>query len=313
MIDTDLSFNTVSKWLKLRHLVLIDSLARTRNMHATAEVMSLTQPAISKMLQEIESQLGFTLFERHTRSMTLTELGHHVTRYARIALQDTELFVEQINKLRAGGHGLLRVGAIFGATSGALPQAILQIKRQRPVLSVEITEQTSNQLLQLLELKKLDLIIARFPGEGYERFFDFQPIGPEPFCLVANSNHPLCRMTEVSVEALIDWPWVMYPLNTPIRQRMDHAFSAFNIPVPDNTVETISMQIFLQLLQAGPMLAMLPESMVNAHVQSGTLKVVNSPFRIEPQEFGVIVRKNEVASENSRLLIDLLIGDVRHA
>jgi DNA-binding transcriptional LysR family regulator len=110
---SELSFSSVCGWLKFRHLLLIDTLGRTRNMHLAAQQMNLSQPAISKMLKEIESLLGFALFERQPRSMPPTALGEHVLRYAQIALNDARSFVEQISSLREGGHGHLKVGGIL--------------------------------------------------------------------------------------------------------------------------------------------------------------------------------------------------------
>ena len=81
----DVAFNQLCNWLRFRHLVLINTLARTQNMHATAQEMSISQPAVSKMLREIEHQLGFEVFARLPRSMTLTDLGSHVARFAQIA------------------------------------------------------------------------------------------------------------------------------------------------------------------------------------------------------------------------------------
>ena len=59
---SNLSYSSFYNWMKLRHLVLIETLARTNNMHLTAEQMNLSQPAISKMLKEIENLIGFKLF-----------------------------------------------------------------------------------------------------------------------------------------------------------------------------------------------------------------------------------------------------------
>lgn len=148
---SDLSFSSFCGWLKFRHLLLIDTLGRTRNMHLAAQQMNLSQPAISKMLKEIESLLGFALFERLPRSMPPTAVGEHVLRYAQIALNDARSFVEQISSLREGGHGFLKVGGIFAATAVALPEAILQIKQRWPLLSIEVVEQTSNHLMEMLE------------------------------------------------------------------------------------------------------------------------------------------------------------------
>jgi DNA-binding transcriptional LysR family regulator len=306
MENDQITVGGITRWLKLKHLVMINSLAKTRNMHTTAEQMNVTQPAISKLLRDLEVALGFSLFERQTRHLVLTELGEFVARYARITLEDTESFIDQLNKLRKGGHGHLKIGTIFAATSVVLPEAIASIKRERPLLSIEVIEHTSNHLLEMLDQKKLDLIIARFTDEDCQAF-EFTSLGPEPFCLVANSRHPLCSLEEVPTEALSECPWVMYPLHTPIRQRMERAFAMFKILPPTNTVETISMPTFLQLLQSGPMLAMLPQSMVQAQLITGQLKILNTPFQVESQDYGVITCRDEPASEPARTFVATLL------
>ncbi len=55
----DLTYSSLNNWLKFKHLVLLETLARTNNMHLAAEQMNLSQPAVSKMLKEIEGLLGF--------------------------------------------------------------------------------------------------------------------------------------------------------------------------------------------------------------------------------------------------------------
>lgn len=83
-MSPDLTHSSFCNWIRYKHLVLIDTLARTRNMHATATRMNLSQPALSKMLRDLEEQFGFALFERLPRSMPPTELGEYVVRYARV-------------------------------------------------------------------------------------------------------------------------------------------------------------------------------------------------------------------------------------
>ena len=65
----DLNYSSFNNWFKYRHLVLLETLARTKNMHLAAEQMNLSQPAISKMLKEIENMLGFSIFERFARAV----------------------------------------------------------------------------------------------------------------------------------------------------------------------------------------------------------------------------------------------------
>jgi DNA-binding transcriptional LysR family regulator len=290
---SDISLPHLCNWLKFKHLMLIDTLARTRNMHLAAQHMNLSQPAVSKMLREIEKQLGFDLFERLPRNMPPTALGEHVLRYAQIALNDASKFADQISSLREGGHGFLKVGAIFAATAVVLPDAIVQIKQRWPLLSIEVVEQTSDHLMEMLEDKKLDLAVARFTHETQQQIYDFRALAPEPFCMVVNSRHPLTQLDETPLQELGKWPWIMYPVGTPIRARMEQAFAKAGIATPRNTVDTISMQTFLQVLQSGPMIAMLPESMVQPHLDSGLLKILNTALKLAPQDYGVLTRKGE--------------------
>ncbi|MHC8287241.1 LysR family transcriptional regulator [Pseudomonas sp. XS1P51] len=311
----ELSFSSFCGWLKFRHLLLIDTLGRTRNMHLAAQQMNLSQPAISKMLKEIESLLGFALFERQPRSMPPTALGEHVLRYAQIALNDARSFVEQISSLREGGHGHLKVGGIFAATAVALPEAILQIKQRWPLLSIEVVEQTSNYLMEMLEEKRLDLAIARFTDQSQQQRYDFQPLAPEPFCIVVNSRHPLADAGPISLQQLVDLPWILYPVGTPIRARMELAFAEAGVSMPRNTIDTISMQTFLQVLQRGPMIGMLPDAMVHPLLDSGQLKTLDTPLHLVPQDYGILTRKGEqlvgaalefaeILKENARLAGD---------
>ena len=156
---------TLHNWLRYRHLALIDSLARTGNMHSSAQQLGLSQPAVSKMLRDIENQFGFTLFERLNRELPATELGAEVIAYAQRALNDCQTFSYRLESLRQGGHGYLKVGAIFAATAHALPETLLRLKGRRPLLTIELLEDTSDHLLKLLEHKQLDLVVGRFTDQ----------------------------------------------------------------------------------------------------------------------------------------------------
>ncbi len=178
-------------WLRLRHLLLIDTLARTANMHATAQSMGLSQPAVSKMLRDIEEFLAVALFERRPRELVPTDLGRVVIDYARRTLNDCQRFDRELENLRQGGYGQLRVGAIFAATAHALPEAILRIKQERPLLAVELVEQTSDQLLVMLENKELDLVVGRYTRPEQQQLFSYEALYLEPFVLTVHGRPPV--------------------------------------------------------------------------------------------------------------------------
>ena len=304
----DVGFKQLCNWLRFRHLVLIDNLARTQNMHATAEAMNISQPAVSKMLREIENQLGFALFHRLPRSMSPTDLGSHVARYAQISLNDAEHFVGQVNHLRQGGHGLLKIGTIFAPTSVALPAAIVGVKQRWPLLTLDVLEGTSANLLSMLEHKQLDLVIARFTLDSHRKLFDFQALAPEPLCLVTGSQHPLAGARELPLAELGSWPWIVYPAGTPMRARLERAFVEAGMQTPENTVETSSMQTTLQLLQTADMVAMLAESMVGPDIQAGRLTRLALPFPLVLADYGIITRRHETPGWSAQAFIEQLLS-----
>lgn len=305
----DLSYSSLNNWLKYKHLVLLETLARTNNMHLTAEQMNLSQPAVSKMLKEIESLLGFAVFERLSRSMPVTALGQYVIQYAQRVLNDAKHFVEDIEMMRLGGHGFLKIGGIFAATAVVIPNSIIEIKEKWPLLSIDVVEQTSDHLMEMLSEHTLDLAVGRLTKITQQQFFDFQPLGPEPFCIVVNREHPCAGQAFCKLEDLLNWPWLLYPKGTPIRERMEGAFTRAQVNIPLNTINTMSMQTFLQILHSAPMIAMLPEAMVMQQVKEGKLSILKTDLILDVQDYGILTRKGEPISEIAQTFMDILLNN----
>ncbi|MGE8498791.1 MAG: LysR family transcriptional regulator [Pseudomonas sp.] len=286
-------------WLRLRHLQLIETLADTTNMHATAQQMGLSQPAVSKMLREIEQLLDFPLFDRQPRELVATELGQVVIAFARRTLNDCRHFSQELQALREGGYGHLRVGAIVAAAAQVVPATLLQLKQQRPLLTVELLEHTSDHLLYMLQHKQLDLIIGRFIEPHQAETFSYEELACEPFLLCADPSHPLARAAAPSASDLEDWPWIVYPANTPLRRMSEQAFSDAGIRFPTNRVETASVQSTLHLLHHNQAMALLPESIVLQQVALGQLVLLQPPLQTPSLGYGLIRRRNEPLSPNA--------------
>lgn len=289
----------LQNWLRLRHLVLIDTLGRTANMHATAERMGLSQPAVSKMLRDIEQLLGVLLFDRRPRELAPTELGSVVIEFARRTLNDCTRFDRELDNLRRGGFGQLRVGAIFAATASALPEAILKLKQERPLLSVELVEQTSDYLLAMLEHKELDLVVGRYTNPMQQRLFSYEPLYHEPFVLTAAAGHPLQGQTSISATELRRWPWVLYPPNTPLRRMLEQAFGDHKLALPDNSLDTTSVQTTLRVLEKSQAIALLPETIIDEQLSSGRLCRLNAELQLATLGYGLLIPYDQPLTPNA--------------
>lgn len=292
--------------LRFRHLQLLDILGRTRNLRITAEQMHMTQPAATKILADIETLFGAALFERLPRDMRPTDLGLFALRYASVGLADLSKFVGEFNALRNGGHGHLTVGAISASAAQLLTASIKEVREQRPLLSIKLVEQSSDQLAIWLEEKKLDIMVGRLTETRHHTLFDFEMMSGEAVWVVAGQHHPLLARQQLELSDLVAWPWILYPPATAIRQLFEESFAGAGLQAPPGMVETPSIFSTLELLQATDMLSLQPRAAVEKYVEKGLLGHVPVAINRTMSNYGIVTRKNEIPSQTTQEFIAIL-------
>ncbi|MER0236963.1 LysR family transcriptional regulator [Fulvimarina sp. MAC8] len=292
--------------LKIRHFMLIAALDDHGTMHRAAEALNMTQSTASKMLGDLEILLGAKLFERAPRGMTPTALGRYALSIARAELTRIERFSEEFAARRDGGYGTLSIGAIMGAAPDLVAHAVADLKRSQPKLTVRLLGETSDHILDMLETGRLDLAVGRFTNPRHGQLFEFEPLAEEKLVLVARAGHPLTDGFDGDLKVLADWPWVLQPPTTPTRYLLDDAFAEAGIDIPDNVVECISIFAILNLVQASDAVAVLPVSVVDAHLRAGLLAPLAMRPQITVSGFGIVTRKNELIGETAELFADSL-------
>ncbi|MGF6732766.1 DNA-binding transcriptional LysR family regulator [Paraburkholderia youngii] len=298
--------------LKFRHLALLVALDDTRNLHQAAEAVNVAQPSASRMLGDIEEAFGFLLFERNARGMTPTPLGVVTLAYARRALAELTRFAEDLDVKRRGGHGQLTVGAIMGAAPDLLAMSVAVLKTESPLLNVRILGETSDQVVQLLHRREVDLALGRLTNPLQHNDFSFEPLARETLLLVVRAVHPLARSTRITLRELVAWPWVAQPITSPARVLFEEELARAGLATPVNLTECASIFATLQLLENYDAVAMLPESVVRDHVRGGLLVALPLEIGKSLAGFGILTRKEEPLAEPALRLIDLLRGFSRN-
>ncbi|MBY5927073.1 MULTISPECIES: LysR family transcriptional regulator [unclassified Halomonas] len=297
----------VKTWLRVKHMMLLVALDESRNMHAAARQLNISQPAASKMLKDIEGFLGLPLFEREPGRMEPTAAGETVLRYARRLLNDTDRLVEELSSLREGGHGRLALGSVPGAAPVMLPHAMAALKRQRPRLAISLMENSSDRLLVDLEYKLLDAVIGRYTDPSQRHLFDFLPLKEEPVSVVARPEHPLCQGVPELAE-LVRWPWVLHPMASPMRGLFEAALAEAGVASPRNVIETTSTQASLQLVASSDTLSVLPSSVVKTAFSQGRFAVLPLTIGEPLGYYGILTRKNEPWPQALKELVQELTG-----
>jgi DNA-binding transcriptional LysR family regulator len=285
--------------LRIRHLSLVSTVARVGTLHRAAEEMNVTQPAVSKMLQDVEDMLAVRIFERQPRGLTPTEIGAFVIAYADQLLVDQERFLRGLSNLKRGGYGALSIGAVMATAPDILPAAIAELKRRRPLMTIRLSATTSDELLRGLEKSEIDLVIGRLTETRHHAIFDVEPLSIENLWAFAAADHPLAGRRQVSLAEMEAYPWVLQQQTSPMRQVIDRAFAEAGLPSLDNLVETTSIFATLQLVRRAGMISVLPHTIVSEAIERGEL--VRLPFRLDnPLEpYGIIRRRGEPLSANA--------------
>ena len=152
--------------LRIRHLVLLDELGRSLNMHRAAEAMHLSQPALSKLLAEAEELAGQTLFERSHHGVTPTPLGLMMIGRARLLLNELDATHAELTAAASGASGKVRVGVFPVVAHLLAPLTVERLQASHPDLRIELREGLEQQLLPALRAGELDCIVGRLVVEA---------------------------------------------------------------------------------------------------------------------------------------------------
>ena len=139
------------------------------------------------------------------------------------------------------------VGAITGSAAHVLVASVVEIQRLRPLLVLKILEQSSDQLIQWLAERKIDLMIGRFTEEAQRSQFHYERLSAEPLYVVGGQHHPLRGAADLALTELAHWPWILYPASTAVRKVSDDLFGGAGLALTAGVVETPSFLFALEL------------------------------------------------------------------
>ncbi|WP_018152777.1 LysR family transcriptional regulator [Leeia oryzae] len=292
--------------LKTRQLLLLVALDEERNIHRTAEALLMTQPAASKLLKELEDMLEVPLFERLPRGMKPTWYGEIMIRHARMVLSSLSQAHEEINALKAGMVGQVRIGAITDPATQLVPLAIARIKQQYPLLDIHVTVDTSDMLQPKLMSGKLDIVIGRIFQQHDKTNLIYESIAEEPISIVCRPGHPLLNIQGLGLRDVMSAAWVLTPSGSVLRHRVDMAFRQQNLDPPMNVVETVSQLMITTLLESTDMLAAIATKVAEHYARYGMIRILPVDFPCKMDEFGFITRRDQQLSPGASIMMHAL-------
>jgi DNA-binding transcriptional LysR family regulator len=245
----------------LRHIGLLRyflAVAKEGNVTAAAERLGLSQPALTKSIRRLEEECGTPLFDRHPRGVTLTLYGKALLRHARLIDAECRFASSEIDALREGHRGHMRIGGgpFWGAT--LLPRAVGQMYRVFPDLRVSLEIGVNSVVHPMLFDGELDLVVSAAPNLAeLPPHTAFRPINTIHLRIFARQDHPLFGQPAVDVDALSRCHWVVYQHDPDVIGRLTTALAKLGTSPPRIAVEASSLLAILELVRSSDFLACL--------------------------------------------------------
>jgi LysR family hydrogen peroxide-inducible transcriptional activator len=294
--------------ITMKHLRYFDALARHRHFGRAAEASSISQPALSLQVKELEDILGATLVERGPRQIRLTTLGEDFALRAREVLRSVDELASLARASTGPLAGRLRLGIIPTVAPYFLPQLIRHLADRYPDLELRPREAVTPKLVRDLTEGRLDLALVALPVS--EPSLAEHALFEEDFLLVrpkAQQDHPV-----PTVDALREMPLLLLEEGHCFR---DQAISFCKLPpaLSGEIMEGSSLSTLVQMVGAGIGVTLIPEMAARIETRSASVAINRLPDPRPSRTLGMVWRRSNPLSDRFGLMAAQLATDVRDA
>lgn len=297
---------TLRNRLKLRQLVLLAELQAAGSLHKAADQLGMSQPAATRLIQELESLMDAALFERTSRGMVPTDMGRLLMRHASMVLVGLDHVHQEALSLRSGNAGVLSVGIFPGAPSQLLTDAVVRLKADSPRMEIKLFEGTNEVLLSDLREGRLDVVLGRAPSLESKGAFAFELLYTEHFSVVCGASHPVPESIPKDLASLVDLPWILPFPSAALRRNLEAMFLSECGRLPLDIVEAVAPTLVVPMLTGSLRLAAMPQWLARDHWVGGRLRVLIGRLAHLAGPIGVITRSGEAVSSQARRLVEEL-------
>jgi LysR family transcriptional regulator, regulator of abg operon len=241
---------------KSRHLRDFIAIAGSRSLRSAALSLGLTQPAISRSLQELEEELGVPLVERHAKGVRLTLAGEKFFVRAKIATESVRRGLEEARQFQGDPNGSIAISLSSAPVLGLLPHAYPIFRKAWPEVSLRFIEGQFHTIEPRLRNGELDFYAGPRPDRSMGSGYTVQQLCTNERVVMARRGHPLAKAKTLS--NLIGAEWLIAGLRDKAEEEFEEVFSAHGLLSPAVRTRAESMLVLMALLATTDAIAFLP-------------------------------------------------------
>lgn len=259
---------------KFHHLRDFVAIARSQSARSAARSLGLTQPALTRSLQELEQEIGTSLFERHARGMALTPAGERFLVRAQAALEEVRRGFEEADQSRGVMQGSVAVALSSAPVLAMLPMAYPYFRKECPEVRLRIVEGLFPAAEPALRDGRLDFYMGPRPERALGHNYRVDLVFKNERVVLARKAHPLRNAR--SMKDLLDAEWIVTGLRERLEEEFEEQFLALGLKCPEVVTVAESMLALLALLCSTDALAFLPRQWADTPF----LRTVVEPIKV---------------------------------
>jgi len=289
--------------VNLRLIEIFRAVMQSHTTVGAARALQISQPAVSSAIRQLESQVGFTLFDRVGNRLSATEEAKILFRESESIFLLSKGLNHTVEELKNERLGQLRIVATPQLGHSVLPSAINDLLKQRPKVKVFFDVRRSYNVVEIIESRAADIGFAIALEPELEQKLHMLPVARVEMVCLAPSNHPLARRKSVTPQDISAYPLIGLELGSRLSPLVLNAFKQAGTPYR-TAVEVRYSETACLLAQAGVGVTVVDLFSAMAQARNGGgLKIIPFKPTIEVEAFAVSA-KNRVPSRLALLLVE---------
>lgn len=279
--------------------------ANNGNITKASEELNISQPAISKSIKNLESQLGGQLFVRTKRGVILTEEGKEFYKYIKHAIEYINNAENKFSELINLEVGSIRIGVSTTITREFLLPYLEEFHKLYPRIDIQIVTNYTTDLFPMLRNGLLDLILLNLSGKSYGKDIEITKCRKLHDIFVVNENYKELTNKKVSLKTLCKYPLILQAKGSNTREFLDSFTKKYDITLKPN-IDIASYSLVYEFTKIGLGVGYVTKEYVTKDLENGTLYEIDLEERIPSRFIGIALCKNSVPNFSTKKLIEII-------
>ena len=290
--------------MKLSHLHVVVAIAEQGSIRSAARLLSISQPAVTRNLAELERDLGASLFERRSRGVVPTPLGHLFIRRAVSIVQEVRRARDEVEQFGGGSTGTVTAGLSIAAHLAFLPGALRPFAKRFPAAKLQIIEGFYPTLEPGLRDGSIDFYLGVDPGGRIAPELSREILFKNRRTVLCRAGHPLAKATALA--DLVGASWATNSIMLADEMEVSMLFDQHGLPAPRIALRSQSALTLMVSLLNTDFLSMVPVQWIDFPLARGMLATIQVREELQAPPIVLIKRVDSILTPAAIHFLDLL-------